>query len=62
MATDPIGIIQQIYKIKDHPLWECYVLPSALGMLAKEVCGDEDPLANFERYSSSYFRQVINLL
>ena len=49
MFHNPIEMLFKIRQINAHSLWECYILPSALGMLAKMVCGDEDPLAVFER-------------
>ena len=49
MFHNPIDMLQKIRQISAHSLWECYILPSALGMLARMVCGDDDPLTVFER-------------
>jgi hypothetical protein len=49
MFHNPIEMMLKIRQINAHSLWECYILPSALGMLAKMVCGDDDPLAVLER-------------
>jgi hypothetical protein len=49
MFHHPIEMLHKIRQINAHSLWECYILPSALGMLAKMVCGDDDPLAVLER-------------
>ncbi|KDR85205.1 hypothetical protein GALMADRAFT_233893 [Galerina marginata CBS 339.88] len=48
MHSDPIGIANLIRKINAHPRWTCYILPSALGLLAKLECGNEDPFKVFD--------------
>jgi len=48
MHSDPLGVINLIRNINAHPRWTCYILPSALGMLAKLECRNEDPFKVFE--------------
>ncbi|KAH9486727.1 hypothetical protein JR316_0000792 [Psilocybe cubensis] len=45
MRNDPLGVLQLIRKIDHHPLWSAYIVPSALGLLAKLECGQNDPLS-----------------
>ncbi|KAF8167891.1 hypothetical protein B0H34DRAFT_683559 [Crassisporium funariophilum] len=45
MLHDPVAILQKIRQIHKHPLWTCYILPAALGMLVRMICGDTDPLS-----------------
>ncbi|KZT74733.1 hypothetical protein DAEQUDRAFT_4099 [Daedalea quercina L-15889] len=44
-----IAVYELIKRIAEHPLWECYILPSVVAMLAKLTCQDQNPLALFDR-------------
>lgn len=44
-----MGTLELIKKIDEHPLWECYVLPSVIAMLAKMTCQDQSPLSLFDK-------------
>jgi hypothetical protein len=46
---DPYDVYNLILQLAEHPLWDCYVLPSVVGMLAKMTCDDQDPLSVFDR-------------
>jgi hypothetical protein len=46
---DFFGLLHRIRQAHTHPLWTCYVLPSVIGMIAKLVCGNEDPIAVYDR-------------
>ncbi|KAF9480026.1 hypothetical protein BDN70DRAFT_920799 [Pholiota conissans] len=49
MRSNPHDIYHLMTQINRHPLWTCYILPSALGMVATMECGTEDPLKIFNR-------------
>ena len=51
LFDDPIGVQHRISQIHSHPMWECYILPSVLGMTAKMYCQNEekDPIADLDR-------------
>ncbi|KAF8349877.1 hypothetical protein F5887DRAFT_1070130 [Amanita rubescens] len=42
-------LIHRIRQTYSHPFWTAYVIPSALGMIARMICGQDDPLAVFDR-------------
>ncbi|TFY65795.1 hypothetical protein EVG20_g5292 [Dentipellis fragilis] len=44
---NPVALDQFISMVEDHPLWSCYVTPSAMAMLVREGCGS-DPLSAFQ--------------
>ncbi|KAG6842489.1 hypothetical protein C0991_000015 [Blastosporella zonata] len=47
---DPIGVVHRISQIHSHPMWECYILPSVLGMVVKIYSQREksDAVADFD--------------
>ncbi|KIM48001.1 hypothetical protein M413DRAFT_217736 [Hebeloma cylindrosporum] len=49
MHRDPVKVRQLIIQVGRHPLWECYILPASLGLLAQIECGTDDPLLRLER-------------
>ncbi|KAF8634013.1 hypothetical protein AX15_001186 [Amanita polypyramis BW_CC] len=46
---DFFSFLHRVRQIYVHPLWTSYVIPSVIGMTARVVCGNEDPLAVFDR-------------
>ncbi|KAG5648146.1 hypothetical protein DXG03_006100 [Asterophora parasitica] len=56
ILEDPIRALRRIQQINSHPLWECYILPSTLGMVAKlhGQKANDDPLALFDRGTVPY--------
>ncbi|KAF9015377.1 hypothetical protein BDQ17DRAFT_1536047 [Cyathus striatus] len=61
LLGDPITLLKQIRRLNQHDLWECYILPSALGMAAKLACGQEDPLINYDsgKFALRYILEAI---
>lgn len=51
-------LIHRIRQIYSHPFWTAYVIPSAVGMIARMICGKDDPVAVFDR---SVFVYCLNL-
>ncbi|EDR03906.1 uncharacterized protein LACBIDRAFT_331055 [Laccaria bicolor S238N-H82] len=53
---NPLQVMDVLRKIHNHPLWVSYILPQALGMLAKLSCmdGDGDPLI-LKKYDQGHF-------
>jgi len=51
MQFDTLGVINLIRRIDAHPLWCAYILPVALGVLAKMECGNDDPVATFNTWA-----------
>ncbi|KAG5639362.1 hypothetical protein H0H81_003506 [Sphagnurus paluster] len=51
ILEDLLAVINRIEQIGKHPLWECYVMPVALGLVAKLVGQrqNEDPLVLYDR-------------
>ena len=41
-------LLAHIKKIKEHPLWECYVLPSVVAMVAKLTCQGKHTLRVYD--------------
>ncbi|KAG6902388.1 hypothetical protein C0995_000593 [Termitomyces sp. Mi166 len=50
LLDDLPGVINRISQIQSHPLWECYIIPSVLGMAAILHCLREgiDPISDFD--------------
>ncbi|KAG6900161.1 hypothetical protein C0993_002090 [Termitomyces sp. T159_Od127] len=55
LLDDPIGVQHRISQFHSHPMWECYILPSVLGMVAKLYC-QNDPIADFDSGKFPYTR------
>jgi hypothetical protein len=49
IIEDPFGVFKLIDQIAQHPLWECYVLPSVIGLALKLVYGGDDPISLFDK-------------
>ncbi|KAI0670147.1 hypothetical protein C8Q78DRAFT_1039423 [Trametes maxima] len=47
-------IFQRISQIAEHPLWECYVLPSVVAMVAKYSCQGINPLQVYDEGNFVY--------
>ncbi|KDQ54746.1 hypothetical protein JAAARDRAFT_347429 [Jaapia argillacea MUCL 33604] len=43
LLQTPFGAFKLMRQLAEHPLWECYILPSVLGFIIKHQCGDGDP-------------------
>jgi len=57
LVADPFGICQLITRLAKHPLWNCYVLPSTIGMAAKLTSGGVDPLIVYDK--GGFFCDII---
>ncbi len=55
LVDDPIGILDRVSQIAEHPLWACYIIPSVLGMAVKRLYGNQDPLAAFDRFVKLHY-------
>ena len=40
-------VLKKIWQLHDHPLWDCYLLPSVLGMVLQVT--EKAPAAMLER-------------
>lgn len=47
LLQDPLRVVQLIQKIYQHPFWASYLLPSAVGMAARQESGSRDLLLEF---------------
>ena len=45
-------LLHRIRQASSHPFWTSYVMPSVVGMIAKTICGSDDPLTVFDRSGS----------
>ncbi|KDR73701.1 hypothetical protein GALMADRAFT_158176 [Galerina marginata CBS 339.88] len=48
IMADPIAVIHVIRQISAHPQWACYILPAALGMVAKLESSQNKDLDNLQ--------------
>jgi hypothetical protein len=48
LLEDPIGAAQLMSQIAIHPFWDCYLLPSAVGMAVRFLCEGGDPMLEFQ--------------
>jgi hypothetical protein len=62
LLDDPIGSYMLMTQISEHPLWDCYLLPAAIGMLVKLICEDSDPLSMFDKWVVRISMEVGNLI
>lgn len=44
----PQDMFKFINKVKAHPLWDCYILPSTVAMVVRDACGS-DPSGALDR-------------
>ncbi|EGO03137.1 hypothetical protein SERLA73DRAFT_158732 [Serpula lacrymans var. lacrymans S7.3] len=42
LLNDPFGVYELMTKVTNHPLWECYLLPSVLGFYCQILRGDHE--------------------
>lgn len=56
-----VGTYELIKKIDEHPLWQCYILPSVVAMLAMLTCQDQAPLTLFDQYVMTSFSTLSHL-
>ncbi|KAL0066001.1 hypothetical protein AAF712_006991 [Marasmius tenuissimus] len=50
----PAQILDRIHVLADHPLWDCYILPTVFGMAVKLRYKDENPLEAFDNGQFAY--------
>lgn len=52
LVADPVGILERMTQVAEHPLWSAYILPSVLGMAVKHLYQEKarDPIAALDRY------------
>ncbi|OAX44859.1 hypothetical protein K503DRAFT_795147 [Rhizopogon vinicolor AM-OR11-026] len=61
MAEDPCGCYALMLQLAQHPLWECYLMPSILGLSHALSCNKEKP--TFEVLSmDSYLLPILDLV
>lgn len=41
-------VLERIKQIAEHPMWECYVIPSVVAMVAKLSCQGMHPLQVYD--------------
>ncbi|CCM02177.1 uncharacterized protein FIBRA_04256 [Fibroporia radiculosa] len=58
---DIIGTYDLIKKLDEHPLWQCYLLPSVVATLAKLTCQGQPPLALYDK-GEFLFEELLRLI
>ncbi|TFK40949.1 hypothetical protein BDQ12DRAFT_678640 [Crucibulum laeve] len=48
ILEDPMGTINRIRQLNQHPLWACYIHPSVLGIISTLCCKGRDPVSVLE--------------
>lgn len=48
LYENPFAAVKMIQQIVDHPTWDCYLLPSVVGMAAKASCNGSDAVSDFK--------------
>ncbi|KII93643.1 hypothetical protein PLICRDRAFT_35872 [Plicaturopsis crispa FD-325 SS-3] len=48
LIEDPLGTQDLIKRIAEHAAWECYVMPTVVGMVAKTGYNGADPIGLFD--------------
>ncbi|KAL6304196.1 hypothetical protein BKA93DRAFT_784313 [Sparassis latifolia] len=61
IIEDLLGVLELIKKLNEHPLWDCYVLPSVVAMVAKLTCQGQSPLSLFDR-GELIFDELLDLI
>jgi hypothetical protein len=49
LLEDPIGAVQLMRQIAIHPFWDCYLLPSVIGMASRILYEGADPVSEFHK-------------
>ncbi|KAG1885640.1 hypothetical protein F4604DRAFT_1951840 [Suillus subluteus] len=44
IAEDPVGCYNLMRNLAQHPLWECYLIPSIVGLSHSLACGKDKPV------------------
>ncbi|OBZ79786.1 hypothetical protein A0H81_00527 [Grifola frondosa] len=61
ILQESFSIFKFIRKVEKHPLWDCYVLPSVVAMVAKLTCQGEHPLTLYDR-GEFVFDELLQLI
>ncbi|KAH9937573.1 uncharacterized protein B0H18DRAFT_1113390 [Fomitopsis serialis] len=61
ILSNIVGVYELIKKIDEHPIWDCYILPSVVAMLAKSTCQDQNPLALFDK-GDFFFSDLLGMI
>jgi hypothetical protein len=49
IAEDPVGCHSLMRNLAQHPLWECYLIPSIVGLSHALACGKNKPVSEIKR-------------